>query len=218
MEDSLDFYRELGFIVISGKNPVLLTDGKAVVEVNPDRFARAGIKLYKPSWADEISALGNLTAVTNLPDGYLFADPTGTWVYLIESEFDLKFKPAERSFSLLGDFAGLSLETADMPKSARILEILGFSINVGSVEQNWATLANEDGFTVSLMKPLCCPHLFFNPSMTYFNGKNNLYVIENIRAAGIPIVEEITHFNAEGVVDNVIIRDPGGYGFFVFSD
>jgi hypothetical protein len=68
------------------------------------------------------------------------------------------------------------------------------------------------------MKPLTCLHLFFNPSLTYFNGGNNLAVIENIRKLGIPITEEITHFNKDGIVDNIIIRDPGGFGFFVFND
>ena len=43
-------------------------------------------------------------------------------------------------------------------------------------------------------------------------------VIGKVRELGIPIAEEITHFNKEGLVDNIIIRDPGGYGFFIFSD
>lgn len=71
---------------------------------------------------------------------------------------------------------------------------------------------------VSLMRPLNCPHLFFNPSLTYFNGGRNPEVIAAIRKAGVPISEEITHFNSRGEVDNVILRDPGGYGFFVFND
>lgn len=46
----------------------------------------------------------------------------------------------------------------------------------------------------------------------------NLAVIKKIRELNIPIVEEISTFNKEGIVDNIIIRDPGGYGFFIFSD
>jgi hypothetical protein len=68
------------------------------------------------------------------------------------------------------------------------------------------------------MAPNACPHLFFNPSLTYFNGKNNLQIIENIRKSGVDITEEITVFNKEGIVDNVILRDNGGLGFFIFSD
>jgi hypothetical protein len=69
------------------------------------------------------------------------------------------------------------------------------------------------------MKPNICPHLFFNPSMTYFNGKEgNPKVIAKVRELDIPIAEEITHFSKDGSVDNIIIRDPGGYGFFLFND
>ena len=68
------------------------------------------------------------------------------------------------------------------------------------------------------MKTGSCPHLFFNPSLTYFNGAKNLSIIQQIKTLQIPITEEITHFNKEGIVDNIIIRDPGGLGFFLFSD
>jgi hypothetical protein len=63
------------------------------------------------------------------------------------------------------------------------------------------------------MKPFSCPYLFYNPSLTFFNGKeNNPKVIQKVR----DLTEEITAFNTEGIVNNVIIRDPGGFGLFVF--
>ena len=43
-------------------------------------------------------------------------------------------------------------------------------------------------------------------------------IIEGVRTANIDITEEISHFNPDGIVDNIIIRDPGGLGFFIFSD
>ena len=43
-------------------------------------------------------------------------------------------------------------------------------------------------------------------------------LIQKIRDLKIPITEEITVFNDQGVVDNIIIRDPGGLGFFIFND
>ena len=125
---------------------------------------------------------------------------------------------AEASSSVLGNYMGLSLETPDMDKSAQLFEILDFKAVMGSAEQGWVVFQNADGLGISLMKPMSCPHLFFNPSLTYFNGQNNLAVIEKIRALDIPITEEITHFNEENKVDNIIIRDPGGLGFFLFSD
>ncbi len=44
------------------------------------------------------------------------------------------------------------------------------------------------------MKPLQCPYLFFNPSLTYFNGKENEATIDSIKKQGVLITEEITQF------------------------
>jgi hypothetical protein len=216
LQNSLDFYTKLGFRQIS-ENPILFTDGKALIEINPDRYARAGIKLYKPNWKEDLDMLGMITAVTKSVDGALLSDLNGVWIYLSEREPPVSFTTEKETYSTLGNFAGLSLETTDMQKSAAIYEVLGFQNAGGSPEAGYLSLALGD-FVINLMRPLSCPHLFFNPSMTYFNGVNNPAVIEKIRALGIPIAEEITHFNKEGIVDNIIIRDPGGYGFFVFND
>lgn len=217
-ENSIEFYSRLKFKSIPSKDQTLFTDGQALIEVNPDRFARAGIKIYKPSWTKEISKLKKITAVINITGGYLLSDASGAWIYLMESESGVRYKKTENSFSLLGNFAGLSLETTDISRSAMLFEILGFEKKTGSAEQGWLSFVNEEGFGISIMKPLCCPHLFFNPSLTYFNGKENLSVIKKICLAEIPITEEITHFNKNNTVDNIIIRDPGGYGFFIFND
>lgn len=216
LENSVHFYETLGFKTIS-KNPLIVTDGIAVVEINPDRYARAGVKLYRSSWKDEIPALKKLTAVLETDDGYLLSDPNGVWIYLTEAEPDIDDSLQKQSFSVLGNFVGLCIESVDFSKSASLFEILEFEKQGGSYESGYAFFRGGD-ITLSLMKPHSCPHLFFNPSFTYFNGKNNLKVIENIRSLGIPITEEITHFNNEGIVDNIIIRDPGGYGFFIFND
>ena len=217
LANSVTFYEQLGFRRVVHEKLVLFTDGKALVEINPDRFARAGIKFYGASWREEVARVRAETAVTELEGGYVFSDPSGVWLYLMEWEPEVDFTPAEPAFSVLGNFAGLSLETTDFSRSAALYESLGFSKTMGSFEQGFAAFQLDD-FGLSLMRPLACPHLFFNPSLTYFNGGHNLPVIERIRALGIPIAEEITQFNKEGIVDNVIIRDPGGYGFFIFND
>lgn len=218
LENSLDFYTRLQFKVISDDRPALVTDGKAVIEINPDRYARAGMKLFKDSWAEEAAALEKLTAVMKTDNGYLLSDPSATWIYLIEGRPAVDYELEESSFAIPGNFQGLSLETMDIRRSAAIWNTVGFPQKMGNIDQGWLTCTSKEGMNISLMKPLNCPHLFFNPSMTYFNGKNNLMVIKKIRAAQIPIAEEITFFNKEGIVDNIIIRDPGGYGFFIFND
>jgi hypothetical protein len=217
LQNSIEFYSKLNFKTLSEDNPLIVTDGKAVIEINPDRFSRSGIKLFKNSWADEVSQLLEIVAVNPIKDGYLLSDPSGTWICLMETDPQPIFDPDENSFSILGNYAGMGFETTDINKSGKILEILGFSVTMGSVEQGWVTFGNKD-LMISLFKPFSCPHLFFNPSLTYFNGKKNVEIIEKIRALNIPIAEEITVFNKEGNVDNIIIRDPGGLGFFIFND
>lgn len=218
IKNSLGFYQKLEFKVLTDKTRTLLTDGKAVIEINPDRFARAGVKLYKKSWSKEIAQLKKLTTVHKTKEGFLLSDASNVWIYLLEGESGVKYKTAKTPFSVLGNYAGLSLETLDMERSVAIWKALGFETN-GSPEQGWVACKNEDELMVNIMNPLMCPHLFFNPSLTYFNGKeNNPKVIKKIRALKIPITEEITHFNEKDIVDNVIIRDPGGYGFFIFND
>lgn len=218
LENSLAFYEKLGFKTLADKEKTIVTDGKAVIEINPDRFARAGVKLYQPDWSKKVKLLSKLTAVHKTKNGYLLSDPSGVWIYLINSDLKLKFKPTKESFSVLGNYAGLSLESTDIKRSVEFWKALGFKTS-GSAEQGWVACQNEDGLVVNIMNPLMCPHLFFNPSLTYFNGKeNNPIVIKKIRELKIPITEEIIHFNDKGIVDNVIIRDPGGYGFFIFND
>lgn len=216
IQTSLDFYLLLGFIKVS-ENPLILTDGKVFIEINPNRYARAGIKIFKENWETEIHKLKEITAVTTFDGGHLISDPSGVWIYLMEFVSPIDNSIHKKSFSELGNYAGLSLETTDIQKSVAFYQALGFSISGGSLQHGFLSLENN-GFAVSLMKPLSCPHLFFNPSMTYFNGKKNLEVIQKISDLKIPITEEITHFNKEGIVDNIIIRDPGGFGFFIFSD
>lgn len=217
LKESIKFYQKLNFKMISDV-PFLISDGKAVIEINKENTARAGVKLYQSDWTKEIERLKRLTKVIEIENGYLFADTSGTWFYLLDETIAPSFDISNIEPSVLGDFAGISLETLDMEKSMQMLEILGFEPTMGGIDKGWIVLSNDAGFGISYMKPMSCPHLFFNPSLTYFNGKNNMKVIEEIRKVNIAITEEITVFNKEGIVDNVILQDNGGLGFFVFSD
>lgn len=219
LDDSLDFYRRLNYKVFAQKDRTLVTDGKVVIELTTNHFHRAGIKLFKPDWSKELAALEQFTTVTKTDKGYILSDPNGVWIYL-NSNTPPTIDMAENagSFGSTGHFAGMSIEATDMKKSIAIWEALGFEQGQGSIEQGWVTYSNGSGIDISLMRPLMCPHLFFNPSLTFFNSGKNKDYIEKIRTANIPITEEITVFNKEGIVDNIIIRDPGGYGFFVFND
>jgi hypothetical protein len=214
LEKSISFYKALNFNIADN----FATDGKIIIEINNHKFARAGIKFYQKDWSSVIEKLKKGVNITETEDAHIFAMPSGTWIYLMKNKLNVKFENQEKSYSVLGNYASVSLETTYITKSNKILGILGFTKTMGEISQGWITLKNKEGFGISLMIPNMCPHLFFNPSLTYFNGKENLNIIAKIRDLKIPITQEISHFNKEGIVDNIIIRDNGGLGFFLFSD
>ncbi len=217
LANSRSFYEKLQFQPVDTDKQVLYTDGKVVIEINPDRYARAGIKIYREDWAPVTTTLQTTNRLHPTANGWLTSDPNGVFVYL-EEQAPPKLKLPEHRPAIPGNFAGISLETTDMEQSATFWQKLGYEVAVGGSGQSWMTLSDGGLIPVSLMKPLVCPHLFFNPSLTYFNGKDNPAIIAKVRKTGLPIAEEITYFNPEGQVDNIILRDPGGYGFFLFND
>ena len=215
---SKNFYQKLDFELLSAGTPTLFTDGKMLLEINPDNFARTGLKLYQTDWVQTIAALKEMTAVVAFDGGHLVSDPNGIKVYLMDGEMEQNFTLAGESKAIPGNFAGLSIEAVDIAKTVQFWEILGYKKTMGSIEQGWIAFENGTTVGISVMKPMVCPHLFFNPGLTFFNGGKNLPIIDKIRKAEIPISEEITVFNKDGIVDNVIICDPGGLGFFIFND
>jgi hypothetical protein len=217
LSDSIDFYARLGFQNISEGQKTLFTEGTTLIEVNPDRHARAGIKLYKPEWEAEVTQLSKLTHIEPHKEGYLLSDPSGVWIYLVSADFAMPYDLEGPSNSVLGNYAGLTFETTDLIRSSNLYESLGFKKESGDPENGFVAYS-LNGFSITLIGPGKCPHLFFNPSMTFFNGKQNPAIIQKVRDLEISITEEITHFNPDGEVDNIIIRDPGGYGFFIFND
>jgi len=215
LNKSIAFYTRMGFFPIA--NSTCFTDGKSIIEINPTRFARPGIKLIAESWTATVEKLNSLTEVISSDSGFLLGDGTGTWIYLIESNETITI-PQNCSPSLFGNNQGITIESIDIENAAKIWSTIGFKTVAGEIEQGWISLVNDEGTVINIMTPNCCPHLFLNPSISYFNGTNNPEIIQKIRATGIEIKEEITHFNKENAVDNIIMADPGNIGFFIFND
>lgn len=212
------FYQKLGYELLSDSSPTLFTDHKMILEINPQRHARVALKLYQEDWSKVLESLKGNTAILEIEGGHLISDPNGVKVFLMHGELKGDYKLAGESIAIPGNFMGLSIEAVDVQKSIDFWKRLGYKKTMGGIEQGWITFDNGSSIGVSIMKSMICPHLFFNPGLTFFNGGKNLPIIQKIRDAGIPITEEITHFNKEGIVDNVIICDPGGLGFFIFND
>lgn len=206
-----DFYTKLGFTSFTSFSKKYVTDGSILIELNPDPYSRPAVKLYGKDWKEPLTS-----KFIPFKDGLLGQDPSGVWVMLLNGDIKIELPPSVPS--LLGNYAGISIECLSIEQSLKFWHSLGFNIQNGTVEQGWIGLNNSDGFTLSLMKPGVCPHLFINPSLTYFNGENNPKIIDKIRKLDIPILEEIDIFNKEGIIDNITLLDPAGIGIFVFND
>jgi len=212
------YYQKLEFTLLSAAKPTIFTDGKFLLEINPENTARTGLKLYQKDWTATIEQLKEITAVFDFEGGYLVSDPNGVKVYLMNGALEGDYQLKGESTAIPGNFSGMSIEAVDIERTIKFWQTLGYKKSMGSIEQGWVTFENGSGVSISIMKPMVCTHLFFNPGLNFFNGGKNLPIIQKIRDAGIPIAEEITVFNKEGIVDNVILRDPGGLGFFIFND
>lgn len=221
LENSIHFYESLDFTRLPHATQTLFTDGKVYLEINAARTARKGLKMYAEDWTAAVDTLSQNHPVVRLDGGYILGAPSGLWVYLMEAPSPLIEATQNvhiRKPSCWGNFSGLSVESLSLNRSARFWEVLGFETSMGGTTQGWLSLTNGSGFTLSVLQALQCPHLFETPSLTYFNGAENIHIIADIRRRKLPVLEEVTLFNKEGLVDNLVMRDPGGLGCFVFND
>ena len=111
------FYQKLNFSILSEENSTLLTDGSFLLEINPDRFARIGLKLYQENWSQLVSKLKDTTAVVPTKDGFLLSDPNGVKVYLVEKKWKYTFDLSSYPKCIPGNFAGLSIEATDFERT-----------------------------------------------------------------------------------------------------
>ena len=90
------------------------------MRINPDRYARAGIKIYAEDWKNEVSSMGNVGEVLETKNGFVVADPNGVWIYLENGSPGFEHETEPESFGLTGNYAGLSIEAHDIDKNSEI--------------------------------------------------------------------------------------------------
>jgi len=213
---SINYFRNLDYTIQKEEDFTIAYDSQMQICIGHDRKTRPGVTLIKKDWTNALAAVKKITKVISKDEVHYFADPSGCWYKLITgNEIEI---PKTKTKCLLGNYAGISLETMDIEQSMAIVACLGFEQSGGGIDKGWVSFTDKANNTISLMAPFACPHLFYNPSATFFNGKENPQIIASIRSRNIAITEELTVFNPAGEVDNIILREPGGYGFFIFND
>ncbi len=191
-------------------------DGKSILLIPKDRKYRNGLLIYSENGHDDFQMK---TVPSKIYNHRVTQDPNGFHiVFKFISEYP-KLSKEDMTNALTGNPYGLGLETIRFKESADFWSTLGFQLSFGDLEKGGFVTLVSNGFGLGLFEHGSCPHSFNNPSLTYFNGKEgNPKIIDQVRGKNITISEEITHFNEAGEVDNIILKDPGGMGFFLFND
>lgn len=218
LEQSLQFYSKLGFKYINANQRHFVGSKGLIIEISTKKTCRPSVKLIVNSWDAEVYNFFDKDLVLQNNDGLITQEPSGVRLVL-ESNFpETMLTSFDDTEAITGNYMGVSIETLSLEKSSKFWNNLGLEIVAGGINDGWLSMSNSEGGAIAYMAAGSCPHMFFNPSLTFFNGEKNMEIISKIREAGIPIAEEITVFNKKDVVDNIVLADPGGLGFFIFSD
>ena len=195
VNESLSYYKDVGFQCTNWRKAYLCQVKNLTIFLNPDPYSRPCINLF--------GAQEEKTTVS----------PSGTWIK--ERKENIKYSTPDTK-GLLGNYAGVCVETLDLEASFVFWQAKGFK---GKLNHNasWCQLENKNGDRLSLLKANSCPHLFTNPSLAFFNGPENSTIIQKIRALRLPIKQEVI-FGEESSAENLILNDPEGLSFFIFND
>lgn len=210
LEQSKSFFQKAGWKELIINNEQFYQDANQFVRINPQVHARPGLVLLTNDAEKRPSIF------QKFGEDWIASCPSNIWIYWEKSNHNF---PEDIASSNLGNLAGLTIETVNMTESLNFYVQLGFQVDKGDAAHGFIGMKHPSGFELTLLKAGMCPHLFLNPSVSYFNGKEgNPKVIEHIRKVGLPILQEVDHFNEAKIVDNLILREPGGMGFFIFND
>lgn len=194
-EECIAYYTQLGFDLCDEQGVYLAKEKRFSVILNPKINSQVALHIYESKKTESLIS------------------PSGVLVHLFEHEspYSLGGK-----FSILGNYSGVSLETNSLEDSFTFWRQLGFEGSF-TPSPGWIEL-QKNGQQLSIQKSKLCPHVFHNPSLTFFNGQKNQEIIQKIKLAKLPIDEEVRFSQQEEIAQNIILRDPGGIGFFIFND
>ena len=222
LDASCRFYETTGFVkTAQSGNHHVYSDVAFDILVNGEVGARPGFRVYTddlPALKTKLTSFGPLFPHAT---GFVTSDPNGVRVFLLPvSEYPSIDKSMTSTNNMCGNNYGAGIETTKFDESIAFWQALGYQPSTEITKNSqYATLTFDGSLAITFFQPGICPHAFYNPSLTYFNGKEgNPVVIAKLRHAGIKPVEEITEFNDQGEVDNIIISDPGGLHSFIYND
>ena len=126
LNQSIVFYEKLGFEIQTLGSRIVALDAQNCIEINPERTARVCIQLHQSNWNKTLLDLKSHTPIIKTKEGYLITDLNGIWIKLIVETWNEKITTSNYK-SLLGNSAGVCIETLEVSKSDEFWNWLGFS-------------------------------------------------------------------------------------------
>jgi hypothetical protein len=207
------FLGTLGFSTIaSDDESTLLTDGNLYFDLRRAEKNKTMLSYCVHDVTNAVEMAQNLEIdiVEKSPHHVIVREPNGLLILLagpdVVSLRDFEKKPS----SLCGTFYEASLETNDVDRSIVWWQNVGFKVTAH--KDTWCTL--DDGkIMIGLYKKGNCPHLFRNPSLTYFEPDMGERIAE-LKKEGIQFLQEEKEIGMKG---HAIAESPDGQYFFLFS-
>lgn len=217
-ESSQKFYKSFNFTtLLEDDHGQYISDGKYIYCIDKNRKGRNGLICFVDD-VEQYTSVYNAVYQSDY-DGAFIQDPNGIKILLKSLDEYPVFESSNDTKSDFGNPFGLGIETIDMEETVDFWKELGFDLPKGDPASDGYLSMKNDEFDLTIFRFGMCPHSFSNPSYSFFNGKEgNPIAIRKIKETSIPFSEEITEFSETNTVDNVIMKDPGGTGFFLFND
>ena len=120
---SKSYYESLGFQILEMEKKAYALSSQVIMEIDPKRTARAGVKIYEADVEDLRSKFSRTAKIHEYDQGFLLSDPSNVWIYVEDTKLPEAIKKAGQA-ELMGNFAGMSLETTDIHRSIEIWSCL----------------------------------------------------------------------------------------------
>lgn len=226
LEESLDFYKKLGFQQIDDSTEpypwARLTDGQNLVLLNQDGNIYIGLVYFSKDAARRIAKMedkGIEFVQRREQDGQLFmaifVGPGGLVVGLINHDPAEMPEPGGLPKSRCGTFGEFAISVEDFQHAAEFWGELGFtSLHESQDPYPWGILSDEMMVLGLHQTGEDGEFAFSGPAITYF-APDMADRIAGLKKDGITFANEMPDEN--GLVNNASLRGPDGELFFLFE-
>jgi len=203
----------LGFRVIeSDETSTLLTDGNLYFDLRRSKQNTTMVSYCVNDIGNAVEMAQNLEIeiAEMSPHHVIMREPNGLLI-LLAGPGVISLREFDRNpMSIAGTLYEVSVETSDMERSIAWWQNVGFKVLTR--QQTWCTL-DDGNLKIGLYEKGSCPHLFRNPSITYFEP-DMAERIATLKGRGLTFAQEEGEIGMKG---HAIAESPDGQYFFLFT-